>query len=568
MEFIKPNSRYKFVSKTRFFGACSVVVVALSLVVLLVRGLNFGTDFQGGTEMVFKFEERPSLEDLRAAVGELPYEGASLQTFGSEEQIMIRVRQVSSLSDELVASMEKSTQDRYGDRLQKFEVNRAGGLITVLVTEETGQEKTSDGKASDTLAPGQVQKVIVNPDGTRTFEGYVDVDPSKGPGRVNLGIPENTAPNGNIQVVPVNPGQVPPQDRLVFGQMPKKMPKPRSPEDRALIEKTLGPNDPGLPDKPFDAGPALPPPKYDPAKRPQEVRTDAGWVGTFHSPTPADAEMTDEDRKKALSWEGLKAKTKRQLEAPGPTEGDQRSALTAHFRNLGVTVVGEAQRFPTDGLAEYRIGFAGVAAEVGEALAAKFPEAGVEPNAIYYVGPQVGEQLRNEGVLSVIYALLGILIYIVFRFNFTFAPGAIIALVHDVLITVGIFSLFQLKFDLPIIAALLTIVGYSLNDTIVVYDRIREELGKVGEGKEPLETTVDRALNSCISRTILTSVTTLIVVVILWAFGGPTIREFSIAMTIGVVVGTYSSMFVASPIYLFLVHWWEQRQEALELENA
>ena len=259
------------------------------------------------------------------------------------------------------------------------------------------------------------------------------------------------------------------------------MPKPRSPEDRALIEKTLGPNDPGLPDKPFDAGPALPPPKYDPAKRPQEVRTDAGWVGTFHSPTPADAEMTDEDRKKALSWEGLKAKTKRQLEAPGPTEGDQRSALTAHFRNLGVTVVGEAQRFPTDGLAEYRIGFAGVAAEVGEAL---MPfSGGVEPNAIYYVGPQVGEQLRNEGVLSVIYALLGILIYIVFHFNFTFAPEAIIALVHDVLITVGIFSLFQLKFDLPIIAALLTIVGYSLNDTIVVYDQIREELGKVGEGK-------------------------------------------------------------------------------------
>ena len=94
------------------------------------------------------------------------------------------------------------------------------------------------------------------------------------------------------------------------------------------------------------------------------------------------------------------------------------------------------------------------------------------------------------------------------------------------------------------------------------------ELAKIGEGKEPLETTVDRALNACISRTILTSVTTLIVVVILWAFGGPTIREFSIAMTIGVVVGTYSSMFVASPIYLFLVHWWEQRQEALELEQA
>ncbi|MBM65165.1 MAG: protein translocase subunit SecF [Myxococcales bacterium] len=565
MEFIKPNSRYEFVSKTRFFGACSVVAVALSLVILLVKGLNFGTDFQGGTEMVFKFKERPSLADLRAAVGELPYEGASLQTFGSEEQIMIRVRQVSSLSEELVASMDQNTRARYGDRLEKFEVNRAGGLITVLLTEDTAAPKADDGKDTGQLAPGQVQKVIVNPDGSRTFEGFVDVDPAKGPGQINLGVPKSNAPGGGIQMVPVNPGQVPPKDRMVLGQMPK----PGSPEDRALIEKNLGPGDPGLPaGGPIDAGPKPPPPKYDPAQRPQEFRTDAGWVGTFHSATPADAEMTETDRKKALSWDEVKAKNKRLMQSVGPTEGDQRKALKAHFANLGVTVVGEPQRFPTDGKAEYRVGFAGVAAEVGEALAAKFPQAGVEPNAIYYVGPQVGEQLRNEGVLSVIYALLGILIYIVFRFNFTFAPGAIIALVHDVLITVGIFALFQLKFDLPIIAALLTIVGYSLNDTIVVYDRIREELGKVGEGKEPLETTVDRALNACISRTILTSVTTLIVVVILWAFGGPTIREFSIAMTIGVLVGTYSSMFVASPIYLFLVHWWEQRQEALELENA
>ena len=206
MEFIKPNSRYKFVSKTRFFGACSVVVVALSLVVLLVRGLNFGTDFQGGTEMVFKFEERPSLEDLRAAVGELPYEGASLQTFGSEEQIMIRVRQVSSLSDELVASMEKSTRSLRRPPA-KFEVNRAIGLITVLVTEETGQGKTRMAKLQIRWRQGKF-KLLSTPMG-RTFEGYVDVDPSKGPGRVNLGIPENTAPDGNIQV-PVNP-QVPPR---------------------------------------------------------------------------------------------------------------------------------------------------------------------------------------------------------------------------------------------------------------------------------------------------------------------------------------------------------------------
>lgn len=538
MEFVKPGSRYEFVNKTRFFGGLSVVVVALCLVILLVRGLNFGTDFQGGTEMVFRFDDRPALEELRAAVATLPYEGASIQTFGAENQIMIRVRQVSSLSEELVGSMDASVRARYGDRLEKFEVNRAGGLITVVLSKEA-QEATAAAKeppakesgdpAKTKLAPGQVQTVTVNPDGTRTVEGYIEVDHSKKQGlpkTLDFSASENSG--GTPAPESANPGGVPPKDRLVLAQTAP------SPGDA----KTEG----------------------DGKKK---------WPMQLMAPKPDDEEMFEEERERAISMNELK-KRKANAEAvsQAKTTGDQRAALSAQFKALGITVVGDAQRYPSEAKTEYRIGFAGVAAEVGDALAVKFPKSGVEPNAIYYVGPQVGEQLRNEGILSVVYALLGILIYIVLRFNFTFAPGAIIALVHDVLITVGIFSLFQLKFDLPIIAALLTIVGYSLNDTIVVYDRIREELAKIGEGKEPLSVTVDRALNACISRTILTSVTTLIVVVILWAFGGPTIREFSIAMTIGVIVGTYSSMFVASPVYLFLVHWWEQRQEALDLEAA
>ena len=230
---------------------------------------------------------------------------------------------------------------------------------------------------------------------------------------------------------------------------------------------------------------------------------------------------------------------------------------------MELRLAGKIDLLRADGRNEYRVGFAGVSAEVLDALSSKFPESGISSEGIYYVGPQVGEQLRNEGILSVLYALLGILIYIALRFDFTFAPGAIVALVHDVLITMGIFSFFGLKFDPPIIAALLTIVGYSLNDTIVVYDRIREELQQTSEGT-PLEQTVNYALNACLSRTLLTSITTIVVVGVLWAFGGPMIREFSIAMTIGVVVGTYSSVFVASPVYLMLVHWWDARQEALE----
>lgn len=169
---------------------------------------------------------------------------------------------------------------------------------------------------------------------------------------------------------------------------------------------------------------------------------------------------------------------------------------------------------------------------------------------VEYVGPQVGKQLRNQGMLAIGYALLFILIYIAIRFDFFFSPGAVVALAHDVIITIGIFSIFGIEFNLPIIAALLTIVGYSLNDTIVVYDRVRENLVKL-RGRD-LTALVNTSINETLSRTLLTSVTTLLVVVMLLVFGGGIIRDFSLALLIGVVVGTYSSVAVASPVYLAL----------------
>ncbi|MED5464379.1 MAG: protein translocase subunit SecF, partial [Myxococcota bacterium] len=169
---------------------------------------------------------------------------------------------------------------------------------------------------------------------------------------------------------------------------------------------------------------------------------------------------------------------------------------------------------------------------------------------VEFVGPQVGAELRNQGIMAIIYALGFILLYIAIRFDFAFAPGAIVALVHDVLITVGVFAIFQLEFNLPIIAAILALVGYSLNDTIVVYDRIRENgLRLRGRGLRDL---VNTSINQTLSRTLLTSGTTLMVVIALMVFGGGIIKDFSIALCIGVIVGTYSSVYVASPVYIAL----------------
>lgn len=166
------------------------------------------------------------------------------------------------------------------------------------------------------------------------------------------------------------------------------------------------------------------------------------------------------------------------------------------------------------------------------------------------VGPTVQGELISSGILAVVSAIGAVLFYIWFRFEWQFALGAVAALVHDVLMTIGIFSLLQIEFGLPVVAAILTIVGYSLNDTVVVFDRIRENLRKYK--KLDLSGLLDRSINETLSRTILTSVTTLLALFSLYIWGGEVIRGFTFAMIWGVIVGTYSSVFIAAPVLLAL----------------
>jgi len=176
---------------------------------------------------------------------------------------------------------------------------------------------------------------------------------------------------------------------------------------------------------------------------------------------------------------------------------------------------------------------------------------GSEIRLIDYVGPQVSQELAEDGFLALIYALGGILIYVMIRFTFKFAVGAIIAIVHDVLLTIGFFSVTWMEFDLTVLAAILAVIGYSLNDTIVVYDRIRENFRRLKKEEKPTSV-INASLNQTLSRTLVTSGTTLIVIFCLYAFGGEMIRGFAVALAVGIMIGTYSSVYVASSALISL----------------
>ena len=169
---------------------------------------------------------------------------------------------------------------------------------------------------------------------------------------------------------------------------------------------------------------------------------------------------------------------------------------------------------------------------------------------VEFVGPQVGDELAEQGILAVVYAMIGIFLYVMFRFQWRFSVGAVAALIHDVVISMGVLCAVQVEFDLTVVAALLAVIGYSLNDTIVLFDRIRENFPRLRK-RTPIEV-VNTSVNETLSRTLMTSMTTLLVLFALFIFGGEIIHSFAFTLIVGVLVGTYSSIFVASTVLLRL----------------
>jgi preprotein translocase subunit SecF len=272
----------------------------------------------------------------------------------------------------------------------------------------------------------------------------------------------------------------------------------------------------------------------------------------------------------------FRSKEKLHGEAPSPGAPIDGTKIRAAINASGTGVrevrfIGETQ----GGGFEYQVVSAGMADKVQEALnkglaenpeyLAKVKEAegkGLSKPKVFdarridYVGPQVGKQLRNKGVMALLYAMVAILVYVAFRFDFKFGPGALVSMVHDVIMVSGYFLISRREFNLTSIAVLLTILGYSINDTIVIYDRIREEMVRY-KGK-PLPEIINIAVNDTLSRTLLTSGVTALSLVGLLIFGVGEIWDFAMAMFIGIIVGTYSSVYIASPLTI----WLDERAEA------
>jgi SecD/SecF fusion protein len=254
----------------------------------------------------------------------------------------------------------------------------------------------------------------------------------------------------------------------------------------------------------------------------------------------ADAQVPDGDLRSALSDAGF--------ENPSVKTSSEGESITANSFLIRVgKTVGEGDGETSDA--------ASVSSAIQAALApltSSGTAADVTLNEVQTVGPAVGQQLRRDAVLAIVIALFFIVCYLTLRFEWRFAVGAVIALTHDVLITVGVFAILGRQVTMPVVAAVLTIIGYSLNDTIVVFDRIREDMRLYrGKGHSFMEI-LNIAINATLSRTLLTSLTTLFVVLVLFFFGGSAINDFALALIIGVVVGTYSSIFIASPAVYFL----------------
>lgn len=222
--------------------------------------------------------------------------------------------------------------------------------------------------------------------------------------------------------------------------------------------------------------------------------------------------------------------------------------------------ISSLQRIGADEENEFQIKLQGEAKElsslsdnVSAAFGATVGDGKFTIRKVDVVGPAAGAELRTKSYWAAFYALLCILIYIAIRFDFRYSPGAIVALVHDTILTLGFFVIIEHEFTLQIVAALLTIIGYSINDTIVVYDRIRETIA--ANPKNSLEENINISINSTLGRTVVTSLTTMLAISALWLFGGGIIEDFAIALFVGVLVGTYSSIFVASPAFLFMAKY-------------
>lgn len=473
-----PKKPIDFVRMMPVATKISFALPLLALVLLLVRGVNWGIDFAGGTEMQVKFEKAVATDDIRKVLDKIGFDKKQVQQYGPPEgnELLIRVERITSMKAE------------DAQRIQQLVASNAEALKLAGV------------------APEDIKVDFKADEGDRIT--------------VSLPTPKVTAPAAkNADPAAVDAAL---NARLSQGDV-------KAPLDDAALD-------------------ALSTAGFSRAA----VVTRAKELG--YEVTASADKQVEPGFNQALELERTLDAQQAALSKLLDEQSDFKLRRTKRAGESEATTADAIQRDePHQGRVKYLVQFQGVSADIAKALSDSFGN--VEVRRVDFVDAKVAEQLRTDGLLAVLLALLAILVYVTVRFNVYFAPGAIVALAHDSLLALAVFPLFWLEFDLPSIAAILTVVGYSINDTIVIYDRIRERMP--AEDKRPatdeeVKAVVNQAINETFSRSINTVLTTLFASIALIIFTRGAIENFAIVLTVGFVVGAYSSIFVASSMFLWL----------------
>jgi preprotein translocase subunit SecF len=476
MRLFDPKENINFVSKFKVTNIIGMIIPSMSVLGLLVLGINWGIDFSGGTEMQVQFNKTVPAQDIRAILGDLGFAKNQVQSYGesSSNEMLVRVERVTTLTEEDVNKVAETVKNEMAGSWQNeadvaklkatFEKS-AGDRITLhLPLPKVAKQN----KKKDPVAIESALKAL----GGTSGDALPALDDTSLDAFANQGF---------------HRGAVVAKAKELGMEVTASADKQTEAEINELL----------LLDRALSA---------------QEVQV----IATIDGKT------------------GFKLRrTKRKGQATADTSDS----------------INRSE--PYEGMVKYIIHFQGITDKIGKALNEKF--GGAEIRRVEFVDSQVSQQLRTDGALALIYALLAILAYVAFRFDIFFSPGAIVALVHDSLGALALFAFIRIEFDLPSVAALLTVVGYSINNTIVIYDRVREILPT--QTKNPLtdkevEGYVNEAVNNTLSRTINTTLTTLAASVALLLLTKGAVQNFAAVLSLGILLGAFSSTFIAPATYL------------------
>ncbi len=512
MQWIKPGTNYNFIAVAPNAIIGSAALILFFLLYGLFIGPKWGIDFTGGTEIHLKVSEGKGIDDIRKALSEVGMANDSVQQFGPQEDrtYLVRVQDVHFGSEDTYQILRKALEEEYG----------AEAFTSIRFDPQVGTEMEVVPK--EKLTPAAVNAVLVKRGllpGSSTVKGG-EVVPQAGP---PASAPvEGGAPEGALK-----------------GDPAESSPPPSPPPAGAGLAGA-GPSE-------VMAGTGDPAPPASGAVTPLPV---TGVAPGSEAPAPP------EEAVPGSTAEG--AAPAPPVGVPPPVavapSGGSSSSADAWVSSSNVDADGLVIRFP------------GISQKIKESLqkSSSMGPGTFEVLKVDTVGPKAGKELREKAILSVLITSLLILVYVAFRFDMSFAPGAVIALIHDVAIAVGVMIILQREINMDIVGAALTILGYSVNDTIVVYDRIRENVRR--HRRKDIRWVINRSINETLSRSILTSLTVLFVVLVLVLLGGPVLRNLALCLLFGVISGTYSTIFIASPVIIYLSRWFPMDTRAIVRE--